>query len=91
MTDFLRLLLHFKKKPWPKIVFGNSRKKNPIWSFFNKKTPVVLKKPQFSMKKPPNPSRSRKTPDLVKKPQEWERWYRCTVYNPYNVCHACKL
>ena len=27
------------------------------------------------MKKPQNPSRSRKTPDLVKKPQEWERWF----------------
>ena len=55
------------------MVFANSRKKNLDLVFFNKKTPVVLKKPQFSMKKPQNPSRSRKTPHLVKKNQEWER------------------
>ena len=36
----------------------------------------MFKKPQFLATKPQNPSRSRKTPDLVKKPQEWERCSR---------------
>ena len=51
-----------------KIILRFSDKKPHISSFFPQKTPVVFKKPQFSMKKPQNPNRSRKTPDLVKKP-----------------------
>ena len=77
ITHFLRLLLLFHKKNLrQKSFLAILAKKTQISSFFTKKTPVVLKKPQFSMKKPQNPSRSRKTPDLVKKPQEWERCYQ---------------
>ena len=73
---FFPLLLIFTKKYLgQKSFLGLLAKKTQIWSFFDEKTPVVLKKPQFLMKKPQNPSHSRKTPDLVKKTQEWERWF----------------
>ena len=66
------------------IFFKHTLAKKLFWEFspkktdlviFHQKNKVVLKKTQFSMKKTQNPSRSRKTPDLVKKPQEWERCF----------------
>ena len=60
--------------PSKKNIFFLFVKKTPDFAFLDKKTQVVFQKPHFSTKKPQNPSRSWKTPDLVKKPQEWERW-----------------
>ena len=63
---------------------GGGGRKVPDFVLFLEKTSVVFKKPQFSSKKPQNPSRSRKTPHLVTKPQEWERCrrhlYVCLIY-----------